>query len=184
MLTTQYAPSKQSGNGVAVAFSGSFKILAATDLAVYKIDASGNQGVLLILGTDYTVVFDPTQETWTVTFTVAPVLGGYALIERVSDNTQEAELPSEGPMPAKVVETMADKLQAQIQEIQASIAALVLQGAAVSIQTGSFAQLSALAALAPTTPFWGFVTDDETIRFYTGNIALGTNGWTGPIGGV
>ena len=100
MLTSQYASVKQSGNGVIVAFSFSFKILAATDLVVYKIDANGNQSTPLILGTDYTVVFDPIAENGTVTYTLAPVNGGYSLIQRVSDDTQQSRFPREGTAPA------------------------------------------------------------------------------------
>src|SRR6185437_9068046 len=120
MLTSLYAPVKQAGNGVIVAFGFSFKILAATDLAVYKIDANGNQSALLVLGTDYTVTFDPIAETGTVTYTIAPVAGGFSLITRVSNDQQQTSLPREGPAPAKTIETMVDKLTMLVQELQAN----------------------------------------------------------------
>ena len=41
MVTSTYAPSKQAGNGVITAFSGSFKILANSDLVVSELDANG-----------------------------------------------------------------------------------------------------------------------------------------------
>lgn len=119
MLTSSYAAVEQAGNGVTLAFDFGFKILAASDLQVYKLDAAGAQSSLLILGTDYTVSFDPIAENGTVTYTTAPVSGGYSLIERSTEQTQETSLPREGPMPAKTVETMIDKLTAIVQELQA-----------------------------------------------------------------
>lgn len=120
MVTTSYAPARQAGNGVILAFNFAYKILASTDLVVSKIDASGNSSGTLILGTDYTVTFDPIAETGTVTYTTAPVNGGFSNIERSSDIEQQTSLPREGPMPAKTVETMIDKLTLIMQELEAS----------------------------------------------------------------
>jgi len=116
MVTSQYAPAKQAGNGVIVAFNFSFKILATSDLVVSKLDVNGVSSGTLILGTDYTVTFDPIAETGTVTYTVAPVNGGFAVIARNSNNQQQTSLPREGTMPAKTVETMVDKLTMLLQE--------------------------------------------------------------------
>ena len=171
MLTSEYSPAKQAGNGVAVAFSFSFKILAATDLVVSKIDANGNT-VTCVLGTDYTVAFDPIAESGTVTYTGAPVSGGYSLIERVSDNQQESSLPREGPMPAKTVETMIDKAMMLIQEAQA---ALVVTA---STQIGTLAQLTALAAANPSVPFHCIVLDQRVSGDYLGNPAIGQGGFS------
>lgn len=175
MLTSEYATVKQSGNGVAVAFDFAFKILAASDLVVTKFDANNNQGVPLILGTDYTVVFDPIAETGTVTYTVAPVSGGASNIARVSDNTQQTSLPREGPMPAKTVETMIDKLTMLLQENQAAIDAAVFSQIFQLFKVGTFAVLDAAAG---ATPFLAIVTDNRTISVYLGNRGLGQNGWT------
>lgn len=120
MVTSEYAPVQQAGNGVTVAFNFTFKILATTDLVVSKVDASGNSSGTLVLETDYTVAFDPIAETGTVTYTVAPVTGGYSLIERESNNQQQTSLPREGPMPAKTVETMLDKDMMLLQELAAA----------------------------------------------------------------
>lgn len=112
-----YAPVEQAGNSVTVAFDFSFKIFAATDLLVYKKDANGVQGAVLVLNTDYTVTFDPVAETGTVTYTVAPVTGGSSLIKRSSNDQQQTSLQREGNMPAKTLETMLDKMMMLIQEI-------------------------------------------------------------------
>lgn len=175
MLISEYAPVKQSGNGVIVAFSFSFKILAATDLSVSKIDASGNT-VACVLGTDYTVAFDPIAETGTVTYTLAPVNGGYSLVQRVSDNTQQTSVPREGPMPAKTVETMIDKLTALIQELQSAF--LSSGGSLGTTQIGTLAALTALAAKNPTVPFHAIVTDLRMSADYLGNTALGQSGFS------
>lgn len=116
MVTSEYAPARQAGNGVTVTFGFSFKILATTDLVVSKIDASGNSSGTLVLGTDYTATFDPIAETGTVTYTSAPVSGGFSNVARSSDDQQQTSLPREGPMPAKTVETMIDKLTMLLQE--------------------------------------------------------------------
>jgi hypothetical protein len=117
MVTSQYQPSIQAGNGATVAFNFSFKILATTDLVVAKTDAAGNSSGTLVLGTDYTVTFDPIAETGTVTYTVAPVSGGFSNISRSSNDQQQTSLPRDGVMPAKTVETMLDKLTMLMQEI-------------------------------------------------------------------
>lgn len=149
MVTSSYTPSKQAGNGVIVAFSGSFKILAATDLVVSKLDANGNSSGTLILGTDYTVTFDHIAETWTVTYTVAPVSGGFAVISRASNVAQQTSLPREGPMPAKTVETMVDKLTLIMQELQALGFQSPLEG------SGTYANKPA----APTVAMYYYSTD-------------------------
>lgn len=177
MLTSEYAPVKQFGNGVNLNFDFNFKILAATDLVVFKIDASNNQSAALILGTDYTVTFDPIAENGQVTYTVAPVNGGFSLITRVSDNQQESSLQREGPFPAKTVETMTDKLTALIQELQVEVALLIPANYSW-IQVGAFTALDATATIAP---FLGVCTDSRTIQIFTGNRTIGTNGWV-PLG--
>ncbi len=122
MVTSQYTPIKQAGNGVIVAFNFSFKIFAATDLVVSKLDAGGVSSGTLTLGTDYTVSFDPIAETGTVAYTVPVVNGGFSNIARNSNNQQQTSLPREGAMPAKTVETMIDKATMLLQEVQANAA--------------------------------------------------------------
>jgi hypothetical protein len=177
MLTTQYAPVKQAGNGVVQSFNFNFKILALTDLKVSKIDALGVPSGTLVYGVDYTATFDPVAETGTVVYTVAPVTNGYSLIERDSDNTQTSSLQREGPLPAKTLETMVDKLTALIQEAQGAIALLQAAAGGAGVVTKPLADLQALAVAAPTVPFIGVALDEKTIYVYTGNVNLGTNGW-------
>ncbi len=79
-VDTIYVKSTQPGNSATLAFQFAFKILAKTDLVVNKIDANGVLGPKLTLNVDYAVVFDAIAESGTVTFTVAPVTNGFALI--------------------------------------------------------------------------------------------------------
>lgn len=182
MLTTEYTPVQQLGNGVIVAFNFNFKILAATDLVVSKVNASGVSSGTLVLGSDYTVVFDPVAENGTVTYTVPPVNGGYSLIQRVSNDQQQTRLPREGLMPATTVETMIDKVALRLQEIEYAVTNIVFtnQPLVVDIDT----VLLARALASPANPFIGVFLTSRTIQIYLGDPTLGvnSNGWA-PIGG-
>ena len=178
MVTSEYAPVQQAGNGVIVAFNFNFKILAASDLVVSKLDASGNPSGTLVLGTDYTVTFDPVAESGTVTYTVAPLNGGYSIIARSSNNQQQTSLPAEGVMPAKVVETMVDKLTMLAQEVAYN--ASLIPALIPPYQVGTWAALSAQAAIGK--PFLGIVTDQRTVQLWTGIATVGSAGWV-PLGG-
>lgn len=113
-----YVPIKQGGNGINLVFNFAFKIFAKTDLQVYAINANGVTGPLLTLGTDYDVTFDPEAETGAVTYTVAPVSGGYSLIKRNSDDTQGTRYLREAVTPAKATENALDKLTMLVQELR------------------------------------------------------------------
>ncbi len=118
---------EQAGNGVKVAFDFAFKILASTDLVVKKKAADGTYGAALTLNVDYTVAFDSTAETGTVTYTVAPVNGGASNIDRATALTQATSLPREGAMPAKSIETMVDKVTLAVQELTERVSRAPLQ---------------------------------------------------------
>lgn len=108
---------EQAGNGVQTVFTFAIKILAATDLVVRKKAADGSYSAPLAGGgVDYTLAFDSTAETATVTFTVAPVNLGAANVTRASDKTQGTVYPREGVLPAKTTETAVDKLTMLVQE--------------------------------------------------------------------
>jgi hypothetical protein len=115
-VNSSYTPLKQAGNGAQVAFAGTWKILAATDLVCRKIAADGTVGAPGVLNVDYTVVFDSAAETFTVTWAVAPVNLGYSFITRASDETQGTRWPRDNSMPSKANETAVDKLTLLVQE--------------------------------------------------------------------
>lgn len=151
MVTSEYASVSQQGNGVTLAFNFNFKILATSDLVVSKLDTNGISSGTLILGVDYTVTFDPIAESGTVTYTVAPLSGGFSVIKRSSNDQQQTSLPREGPTPAKTVETMIDKLTLLVQELLAGQTNSALE------QSGLYANKPA----APTQALYYYSTDKQ-----------------------
>jgi len=128
-----------ASNGVKVDFDFSFKIHAATDLAVRTKDADGVYSAVLTNGVDYTVVFDSAAGTGTVTFiapvdpetalVIPPVVDGAVNIRRISPATQTTVLPRESAMFEKTIETMVDKLVLEMQEIREEAGRAPLQPA-------------------------------------------------------
>lgn len=108
--------SKQAGNSSTVAFDFAFKIFAKTDLVVYKVSAAGVY-TLGVVDVDYTVVFDTAAETGTVTYTVAPVTSGFAvIIGSALPSTQATAIPREGALPAATLRDIVDKLTILVQQ--------------------------------------------------------------------
>ena len=167
MVTTQYAPVTQAGNGVTLAFNFNFKILAQTDLVVSKTDASGNPSGTLILGADYTVTFDPIAESGTVTYTVAPVSGGSSIISRSSSYQQQTSLPREGPLPAKTVETMLDRVTMILQEISAGTGTGSGSGSSAAESSGLYAS----KPTNPTIPTYYYSTDKQLYEKWVPSMA-------------
>lgn len=119
-VSTIYAPYKQPGNGVTLAFTVPWKILLATDAVVQKIDVAGNVSAPLTINVDYTITgIDPVGETFLLTYTVAPVNLGYAYVTRASNEQQGTVWPRDGNMPAKAGEVAFDKLTLIVQELVA-----------------------------------------------------------------
>ena len=120
--------SKQAGNGATTGFSGSWKIYVATDLKVYKINAAGVYSALLTNAVDYTVAFDSDAETWTVTYTVAPVSGGYAvIIGSAMSETQASSFPREGVTPASTIKNALDKLTVLLHQLRDKVERVPIQ---------------------------------------------------------
>ena len=109
-----------AGNGSTVAFSFSFKILAAADLICYKVSAAGVY-TLGVLNTDYTVSFDAGAETGVVTWVVAPVSSGYSVIIGSATQDQDTEFPRETNVPNKTLQDTVDKLTILVQELQEKV---------------------------------------------------------------
>ena len=125
------------GNGVKVAFDFAFKILAATDLLVYK-ELTADTFTLQtrvetlsdpVVANEYTLEFDTDAETGTVTYSVAPATGLRSIIRRNTAQTQGTAFPREGNMPGKTIELTHDKAELQIQEIHTILGRALLQPA-------------------------------------------------------
>jgi hypothetical protein len=190
-----------AGDGITTLFSIPFPLadmVAASDLQVFLVDNLGN---VTLLTSGYT----PNTATMKVTYpnVGSPLPVGYQLVlNRLEPITQNNTYTDTGPMPAKSVEAALDKLTFICQQLAEQIARAVLvpintvaQGSPVTPPTvapvglvqlnGTWAQGVSYAQANPTSQFLLFVTTgDEAGQwfFYTGNVALGNQGFLG-VGG-
>lgn len=125
-VTNETTLVEEAGNGSKTAFNFAFKIFATTDIVAYKKSAAGVY-TLGVLGVDYTVTFDTTAETGTVTWTVAPVSGGASAIARDTPATQTTTFPREGVTPARTLENALDRLTLKVQELEKKLDRTALQ---------------------------------------------------------
>lgn len=117
-------------NGVTVAFAISFACSAASDLSVYRTDASAFD-TALVLNTDYTVSLNADQTNspgGTVTLTSAPPAGYQVTILRNVAFTQGTSLPNQGGWYPKVVENAFDKLTMIVQQLSEKVSRSVQVG--------------------------------------------------------
>jgi hypothetical protein len=105
-VSTQTAKSQYTGNGVTVAFTGSFPVLAATHVTVI-VTTSGVDSTK-ILNTDYTIS-GVGGSTFTVTFGTAPANGTRVTIARSVPLTQELDLIANAALPSDQLEESYDK---------------------------------------------------------------------------
>lgn len=110
-----------TGNGVTTNFAFTFRLLLATDLDVYVLEA------LKVLDTDYTVAIDSDGVGGSVTFSVAPPDGQQVLIHRFVDYTQESELPNEDDFQQITLENALDKLTMEVQQLQEQLNRAILR---------------------------------------------------------
>ena len=174
-LTTQYAPSKQAGNGVAVIFNFSFKVIAATDVVVTIFNAANVQGPPLVLGVDYTLNFNTYNQNGFVTMTVPVPNGSFINIALCRAIYSRSPAEARRRVPDKTTETALDLLTALIQELQGTVAAITVVNTPILV--GTDVAILALVAAAPTIPILAALTTSRTIQLYLGNASLGTNGW-------
>lgn len=102
-------------DGTETEFVAPFRVNAAADLEVQYMDSDGTLTPQK-LTTDYTV--DLGAEETTVTFVSAPADEGKVILRRVTPLTQEADLASQGPLNAEVIEGALDKLTMISQELR------------------------------------------------------------------
>lgn len=116
-VTTTNSKVRAQGNGVTTAFTFTFKVFAAEDLTVYKIDRSTEVSTEQTLGVDYTVALQNDGDTGgTVTYTVAPTSDEDSFIIRELPFTQETDFPRQGKFPEEDVTDTADKAVMLIQQ--------------------------------------------------------------------
>src|SRR5690606_10171152 len=112
-----------TGNGVTTAFPFSFKVFAASDVAVTRADALGAE-TTLVLNSDFTVALNPDQDAapgGTVTL-AAPLATGHRLaVTSVVPNLQPTDIANNGGFYPRVIEDALDRHVAQIQQIDEKV---------------------------------------------------------------
>lgn len=112
-----------TGNGVTTAFPFSFKVFAASDVAVTRADTLGAEAGL-VLNTDFTVALNADQDAvpgGTVTL-AAPLSTGYRLVvSSAVPNLQPTDITNNGGFYPRVIEDALDRHVAQIQQIDEKV---------------------------------------------------------------
>lgn len=130
-----------TGNGVATSFPFTYKVFAATDLAVVKTSAAGVE-TPLALGVDYNVTLNADQDAspgGSITYPIS----GVALLdtERLTATgalpyDQTADLPTGGNYRAQVIENALDRTVMQVQQVAEEVGrALTLPVSAAGADT-------------------------------------------------
>lgn len=115
-ISDNYVPIRQAGNGVTTMFSASWQMLAAAYAAVFLEDAvTGIQTPQTGGGVNYSLVFS--SSGFTVTFTVAPPVGKYAVIGRSVTLDQIDPYRTSKGFQGEVIEASFDKLTAITQDL-------------------------------------------------------------------
>ena len=112
-----------TGNGVTTAFPFSFKVFAASDVAVTRADTLGAE-TALVLNSDFTVALNPDQDAapgGTITL-AAPLATGHRLaVSSVVPNLQPTDITNNGGFYPRVIEDALDRHVAQIQQIDEKV---------------------------------------------------------------
>lgn len=113
-----------TGNGVTTAFPFSFKVFAASDVAVTRADPLGAE-TALVLNSDFTVALNPDQDAapgGTVTL-AAPLATGHRLaVTSAVPNLQPTDITNNGGFYPRVIEDALDRHVAQVQQIDEKVA--------------------------------------------------------------
>lgn len=112
-----------TGNGVTTAFPFSFKVFAASDVAVTRADTHGAE-TALVLNSGFTVALNPDQDAvpgGTVTL-AAPLASGHRLtVTSAVPNLQPTDITNNGGFYPRVIEDALDRHVAQIQQIDEKV---------------------------------------------------------------
>ena len=113
-----------TGNGVTTAFPFSFKVFAASDVAVTRADTLGAE-TALVLNSDFTVTLNPDQDAapgGTVTLAAPLATGTRLAVTSVVPNLQPTDITNNGGFYPRVIEDALDRHVAQIQQIDEKVA--------------------------------------------------------------
>jgi hypothetical protein len=111
-----------TGNGTASAFPFAFKVFAASDLKVVRLNTTTVVETVLVLNSDYTVTLNGNQNTnpgGTVTLVAGPLATGQNLVITTAlPNLQPTDLTNQGGFYPEVINDALDRATMQIQQIQ------------------------------------------------------------------
>ncbi len=201
-----------SGDDSTDSFSYTFPIVDAAEVRLYKKATAANGGGISLIASNYTVTPNAAaagqvlKVGGSITYpnSGTKLATGEKLIAlRATDQDQEISLVTNGIYDALTLMGALDKLTMQIQDLQEQINRCVkypldetpatedvedfiaaVSAAILNFSVGTYTDLKATAALAPTTKRFGFATDlgeVGALMFYCGNTAYGDTGWFGPI---
>lgn len=109
-----------TGNGVTTAFAFSFKVFAASDLYVVRLNTATLVETVLVLTTDYTVTLNTNQNSnpgGTVTMVTAPSSTQKITITSALGNLQPTDITNQGGFYPSVINDSLDRATIQIQQI-------------------------------------------------------------------
>lgn len=194
-------------------FSFSIATSDGSDIDVYVVDDLGNVNLLtgnFTVNVNTSQVLYPTVggvSPLQSNVNAVPV-GWSIILMRVEPLAQEVVLTDQGAVSLPAIESGLDVIVMMIQQLQEQInrcvkypvgsvptstdvnAFIAAVNAIIAPPpiTGTYAYCKAIAATAPGTPRNAVVTDQGTpgtnqLFWYSGNIAVGDNGWFGPLAG-
>lgn len=117
MLSDNYVPLNQLGNGVTTAFSKSWNMLSASYCRVYFEDTT--TGVQTLQPTGWTLAF--TDASWTVTFSVAPPSTVRVIIGREVALEQTNPFKTSRGWQGPTVENAFDRITGMVQDIREQV---------------------------------------------------------------
>ena len=113
-IADNYAPTKVQGNGVTVAFTFDWNMIAITNgVIIFENVATGVQ---TIQSTGFTITLDSDGSGGTVTFVIPPPDTVYVIISRNVPASQETTYKTSSGFQAKIVEDSLDSGIAVIQQ--------------------------------------------------------------------
>ena len=123
MLSSTATQVSYTGNGTAFVFNYTFRITAATDLAVVRRDLSSDD-TILTLNTDYAVTGVGSEAGGTVVLPLPLAIGWVLIIARVIPLTQTTSFVSQGAFLPRTHEDALDRVVMMIQQLSSQIAAI------------------------------------------------------------
>jgi len=163
------------GNGTTASFPFSFKVFAATDLEVIRLQQSSGLETTLVLNADYTVTLNGNQNTnpgGTVTLVAGPLASGFTLT-LTSDlaNLQPTDLTNQGGFYPEVINDSLDRATIQIQQMTRDLGRTLK----IPVSDGTAIDMQLPTAAARANAFFAFDANGEPIVQTAGSSSAPTS---------